>query len=283
MDFCVLIPYHNDFEDLVRSVNSISYDTGKFCVVIVDDGSTKKLTKYELLPRIKSGVSVSIVRLEKNQGIIVALNTGLQYILDSVNCPYIARLDCGDICDQSRFKAQVSYLNEHPDIDFLGSWCTFTNYSTSESYLYKTPTDHEAIVKEMNFRNVFIHPTVMWRRRAVELYPDNYPHAEDYGLFYRQIKKVRSAILPLSLVTCKINPNGISLKNRNAQLDSRIAVVKAMSENRILSTLGILKIKLLKILPFTLVFQLKKMLSAGLAPSDGIQILTSSTSKPKGI
>lgn len=283
MDFCILIPYHNDFEDLVRSLNSIRYDWAKFSVVIIDDGSTKPLTNEALASYTNPHLNIDIVRLLKNQGIVVALNTGLQYILSKTNCPYIARLDCGDICDESRFEAQVNFLNSHSDIDFLGSWCKFKNYKTSESYLYKTPTEHKAIVKEMNFRNVFIHPTVMWRRRAIELYPDNFPHAEDYGLFYRQLKKVKSAIIPRALVTCKINPNGISLKNRSIQLNSRIAVVKAMSENRILSTLGILKIQLLKILPFALVFQLKKMLSAGFAPSDGIQILTSTTGKSKSI
>jgi glycosyltransferase involved in cell wall biosynthesis len=270
MDFCLLIPYYNAWNDLIRSVNSIHYHSKKFSILIVDDGSDNPLDKQALSKHISPEIHFDILRLEVNQGIVKALNAGLRFLMRKKSVQYIARLDCGDICDQHRFFRQVNFLNNNPNIDLLGSWCFFKDCKTSRSYLYRTPTDHNKIEREMHFRNVFIHPTVMWRRSVMELYPENYPHAEDYALFYRLMKKVKCAVLPTALVTCKVNPHGISLMNRKQQLESRIAVVKAMGNSKLFIALGTVKIKLLGLLPYPLIFQLKKMLSVPKLLSHGI-------------
>jgi glycosyltransferase involved in cell wall biosynthesis len=261
MDFCLLIPYYNCFDDLVLSLQSIQYTRHKFSILIVDDGSDTPLTSAMLGSYLSSDIAIKVIRLDKNSGITKALNSGLSFLISENDFRFIARLDCGDICAPDRFYRQVNFFDKNPHIDLVGTWCIFKNHLTHEQYIYKTPTSQHAIEREMYFRNVFIHPTVMWRKSAIELYPEDFPHAEDYGLFYSQIKKINSAIIPEPLVVCKLNPAGISLANRKLQLKSRIAVVRALGKNKWLVLLGIVKVRLLIVLPYQLIFQLKKMSS----------------------
>ena len=115
----------------------------------------------------------------------------------------------------------------------------------------------------MYFRNIFIHPTVMWRCDAMkenELYPETFPDAEDYGFFYQLMQNGLVAIIPEYLVTCEINNAGISLNSRKKQLNSRIKVVREYGTNRVLRYLGVFKLRLLLIIPYNLIFALKRLL-----------------------
>lgn len=115
----------------------------------------------------------------------------------------------------------------------------------------------------MYFRNIFIHPTVMWRAAVAGKaggYPENFPHAEDYGFFYEIINKGKGAVIPEDLVICEINPKGISLHFRKEQLKSRIKVVQEYGKNKLFSLMGVAKLWVLLALPYNIVLQTKKLL-----------------------
>jgi glycosyltransferase involved in cell wall biosynthesis len=263
LDFYLLIPFYNNLTGLIRSLQSVSYSPVKYAVLIVDDGSDTPLSIGDLTPFSAEGVSIDIIRMPRNQGITRALNTGLAWLQQRRDALFVARLDCGDICATTRFERQVAFLRQHPDIDLVGSWCIFTNYATGLSYRYSTPTEHKSIARGMYFRNIFIHPTVMWRSEIVEkagIYPESFPHAEDYGFFYEIINKGKGGVIPEDLVICEINPKGLSLHFRKRQLQSRIRVVRQYGKNRILSLLGIAKLWILLATPYRIVLQTKKIL-----------------------
>jgi glycosyltransferase involved in cell wall biosynthesis len=261
MDFCILIPYYNDLEGLITSLNSIRYDDGKFSVLIVDDGSDEPLDRRTLAQRLCTVLSIEIVRVPFNRGITHALNVGLGWLKRQDVFRYIARLDCGDRCHAERFYRQVKFMDRHPKIALLGSWCDFENESGSFIYQYRTPTNTKQIRRALYFRNVFIHPTVMWRASESLQYPDNFPCAEDYGLFYQLAHAHEVAILPQPLVTCRLRTSGLSLSGRSAQLRSRISVVRAFGENKALTGLGVLKIRLMQAIPYAFILSVKKILS----------------------
>jgi glycosyltransferase involved in cell wall biosynthesis len=241
-DFCVIIPCYNDRDGLIESLQSICYNPVKHLVVV---------------PHLH------IIRLEKNGGITRALNAGLQYIAGRNDIRYIARLDCGDICSPERFESQVEFLDSHPDIDLVGSWCIFKDYSTEEAYRYTIPTEHSDIIRDMHFRNVFIHPTVMWRAgigNKVGAYPETFPHAEDYGFFYELLQHGRAAVLPHYLMTCAVSPTGISLTYRREQMRSRIKVVRRYGNNAWYRLLGELRLRLWMLLPAQWALRIKKQL-----------------------
>ncbi|MFT3934294.1 MAG: glycosyltransferase [Chitinophagaceae bacterium] len=259
LDICVLIPCYNNNEGLQKTLKSITYNNQRLTVLVVDDGSTEPVAIDQHLPY---SFSTSVLRLSKNQGIITALNKGLEYIYTNLDVKYIARLDCGDICHPDRFLKQVNFLENNQEIDLVGSWCYFEDFSNGKGYEYRTPTNHNAIVKGMYFRNVFVHPTVMWRTSVLkkERYPALYPHAEDYGLFYDIVVKRLTAIIPEFLVTCEINRKGISLTHRQEQLKSRLKVVKDFGKNKLLLAAGVIKMVILIALPYKLIYIVKSKL-----------------------
>ncbi|MES1226916.1 MAG: glycosyltransferase, partial [Bacteroidota bacterium] len=196
LDFYLLIPCYNNVEGLIRSLQSVSYTSKKFSVLVIDDGSKNTIDQSDILFHLHPDFPLEIIRLPKNQGITRALNVGLQVLQERNNAQFIARLDCGDICDPRRFHRQVEFLNNNPQINLVGSWCLFKNYTTGSAYQYKTAKEHTEIYRGMYFKNIFIHPTVMWRSETLNkigAYPEEFPHAEDYGFFYEILNHGESA------------------------------------------------------------------------------------------
>jgi hypothetical protein len=203
-----------------------------------------------------------IIRLSANAGITAALNAGLRRLAQRGNFRFVGRLDCGDVCAEDRWVKQVDFMTAHPEVDLLGTWVRFNNVDGRPLYLYRTPVTAKEIERGMHFRNLFIHPSVMWRASAlarVPYYPYDLPHAEDYGFFYQLLQQGAAAILPEALVTCELNPNGISLRYRRQQLRSRMKAVLRYGGNRLLGILGVLKLQVMQIIPYRLILRLKTM------------------------
>ncbi|ULQ56473.1 glycosyltransferase [Flavihumibacter rivuli] len=259
LDFIVLIPHYNDPRGLVEAVASIVYTHDRFGILIVDDGSVVPLNEWQVRTAART-THIEIIKLPLNKGITAALNAGLEYIYTNGNYIYIARLDCGDQCHPERFYEQVAYLDKHPEIMLAGSWCYFINTSTKERFLYQTPVKMKGIRLGMNFRNLFIHPTMMWRKEAAAIirwYPETYPSAEDYAFAYSLMERSAATIIPKALVTCQLNPNGISYQKRRQQLQSRSLVVKTISRQPLPKLLGRFKLWLMQMIPFNWILRIK--------------------------
>ena len=246
-----------------RSDRSITIQIAS-CIVIVDDGSQTPVSGYDLKSKIQNHFKISVLRNEINKGITLALNKGLSWIRENTECRFIARLDCGDMCESSRFYKQMNYMNDHPETGLLGSWCIFENKDTSKRYFYKTPLEHRAIRRKMYFKNVFIHPTVIFRAsllKEVGYYPYDFQYTEDYAFVWQLITMSPSHILNEYLVVCEINRQGISFKNRKKQLKSRLKVVLKYGTHPFLKIAGVLRIYALLLLPKELVLLLKNSLN----------------------
>ena len=262
-DFCLLIPCFNNTDGLIKSLKSVSYIPSKFLILVVDDGSKEPVLESSLKRSLADKFTLHVLRLQKNEGITVALNTGLQWIQKNLQTKYIARLDCGDTCASDRFYVQVNYLENHPDVGLLGSWCIFKSADGKFEYKYKTPLSHTAICREMHFRNVFIHPAVMFRFSVIEIcgmYPYTYPHGEDYAFFWKILKRFKGGVLDEFLTICEINPKGISLRNKSKQLNSRKRIVSTFASHVGLEMLGLLRLMLLRFFPGKLILKLKRII-----------------------
>ncbi|MBC5992319.1 glycosyltransferase [Pontibacter cellulosilyticus] len=263
LDVCVLIPYYNNLEGLVKSLNTIKYSSGKFLVLVVDDGSSIALNKADVSKRAGHPVPFHIINCHVNGGITKALNIGLSWIQNNLKVKYIARLDCGDTCRYDRFYKQISFLDNNPVVGLLGSWCRFESPDGRIKYNYITPVVHSQIMQEMHLRNVFIHPTVIFRSCLIEetgMYPEDYEYVEDYAFFWTMLRVSQGAILDELLTTCEVNALGISISQRQSQLKARIKVVKKFAENIALKMLGIIKLRLLLLTPYPLVLKIKQRL-----------------------
>jgi len=263
-EVCVLIPYFQNLGGLKAAVKSISYKPGALAILVVDDGSTIPLKAEDLQKEVQAGLQLFILREPENSGITHALNAGLRFIQDNLTVPYIARLDCGDLCTPARFEKQVEFLQQDPGVALLGSWCIFRKTGSEFSYTYTTPATHPEIVKELYHRNVFIHPTVMFRTEILNeigCYPEDFPQVEDYAFFMKIADKYKTAILPEFLVTCEINPQGISISRRREQLNGRAKVIRAFGKDPVYLKLGLLRLWLLKQIPYGWILQWKHFFS----------------------
>mgnify|MGYP002424519702 CR=1 FL=1 len=98
-DFCLLIPCYNNRQGLLRSLQSVHYDTARYYVLIVDDGSEEALEVVSLKTEIDREMSLYVLRKTVNEGITKALNDGLKWIETRNGIPvwktgFINRLIC---------------------------------------------------------------------------------------------------------------------------------------------------------------------------------------------
>lgn len=259
---CVLIPYFNAGQSLLDAIESIDYDHVAPDIIVVDDGS-ERLKASNILSQYLGPLRIQLLELEKNQGIEYALNHGLS----SVGRDYelIARLDCGDICKNNRFKKQIEFLDSNPECFLLGSWVDFTDMKGQKLYTVKHSSNFDLIKKKMFLNATFTHPTVIFRSQVLDsvgLYPTDAPAAEDYAYFFKIIQKHRATNIQESLVSCTIDPDGISTKKRKIQIRSRMSVIiKNFSVNRY-AIYGLFRSALLLYTPRSFTVFLKTFLRA---------------------
>ncbi len=266
---CVLIPCYDNLPGLLTALRSIRYIPGELLVLVVDDGSPEPVRPEDLAScRFTDGPSplpaweAELIRLPRNAGITAALNAGLAWISREIRCEFIARLDCGDVCAPDRFYRQVDYLRRHPEVGLVGSWCRFHDPVSGTQYRYRTPTGHRAILRAMHLRNVFIHPTIVWRRRLLDQaasYPTDYPQAEDYAFCWNLLTITQGHIIDDDLLLCEINGAGLSAKFRCKQLDSRMKIVDTFASNRLLAYINRIKLTILMKIPYPVILSVKKM------------------------
>lgn len=260
IDFVLLIPCFNNSDGLMRSLESISYPKNKYEILVIDDGSMIPISEIGLKEKLPE-LPIQIIRLNVNQGIVHALNTGLKILSSRKDIKYIARLDAGDSCSMDRFYKQVDFLDKTPEISILASWARFENDS-GKGYDYTTETTHDKILNEMHFKCSFIHPSVMFRAEimnTIGFYPENYPYAEDYAFFWKILKLYKGAVIPEKLVYIEFSKKNVSVENYRKQLFSRKRVIKEFGNNpfRKLIGLGILNLKF--VLPLKIIQILKSI------------------------
>lgn len=260
IDFCLLIPCYNNLQGLIHSLKTVHYPTNDFMIVVVDDGSKEAIGLPVLQNAVGVDIPITVLAMDKNQGITRALNYGLMWIRANVNTRYIARLDCADTCEAERFVVQVNYLDQHPETGLVGSWCYFEDRIKGKRYTYKAPERHEEIIREMHFRNVFIHPTIMFRSDVLEtigLYPMDFDYAEDYAFCWKLLQIRQSFVFQYVLVTCEVNKKGISFANKGKQLKARWKTVNHFGSSKRLKIISFMRLVLLFLLPKDLLLLLK--------------------------
>ncbi|VVP36332.1 hypothetical protein PS874_04490 [Pseudomonas fluorescens] len=222
---CILIPYFNAGDSLLHSINSIDNSLYTPDVIVVDDGSAK-LKASDVLNSYTGRLPIRLIELPFNQGIEHALNRGLE--LYGREYEFIARLDCGDLCKNDRIKKQIEYFESNDQCYLLGSWADFVDMKGKLLFTLRQPQLPETIQKQMYLNATFTHPSIMFRSTLLDkvgYYPTDTPAAEDYAFFFNIIKHFSSSNIQESLVSCIIDPNGISTKKRKIQIKSRIRII----------------------------------------------------------
>ncbi|HRY99884.1 MAG TPA: glycosyltransferase [Bacteroidales bacterium] len=140
----------------------------------------------ELVPA--PGQGVEILRLETNQGLAVALNTGVERVL-GLGYSFIARMDADDRMLPGRLKSQAEFLRENPTADIVGCAIVEINAAgESTGKVVRYPGTHEACLRFFRFRDPLAHPAVMFRDtwfRKAGMYDPSFRKNQDTELWYR--------------------------------------------------------------------------------------------------
>lgn len=248
----VLMPVYNAAEFLQDTVNSILQQTRTdWELLAVDDGSTDD--SVQILTAV-GDPRIRVVSLPQNQGIVAALNRGL----DESRGAYIARIDADDIAEPNRLETQCAFLDQNPSVGVCGSdFKRLGDELRSASWVrYFSPED---LAIALLFENPLCHPTVTLRQSAIGdmRYPGNYPHAEEYAFWVSLAAETQLVNLPASLLRYRVHPNQISQ-------------IKSEEQSRSMRRVMVEQLRSLGIEPTHRDLQLHATLSHGFFPLPGL-------------
>ncbi len=192
-------------------------------VVLVQDGPVPDA----LAATIRELVAASPVRvdhlvLEHNVGLGPALDRGLAACHHEI----VARMDADDVSLPERFARQIPVVEAGADI--VGTGLLEFGSSVDDVVGRRTPpTDPERIRRVITFRDPFNHPTVVYRRSAVQAaggYTDM-ALMEDYLLFARMVDAgARPANLAEPLVCYRVGAGAYARRGGRRLLRAELAV-----------------------------------------------------------
>ena len=233
MKFSVLIAvYAKETSDhLAQSLESIFHqELPPDEVVLVEDGPLTTELDAVVSCFKEAHKELHIVKLSQNQGLGLALREGLAH------CQYdiVARMDSDDISKPQRFSREMAWLEAHPETDIVGCWTDeFADESGEVISTRRLPEDHEALLRFSRYRNPMNHPTVMFRKTAVEQ-AGCYRHRElfeDYDLWVRMLQQgARFHNLQESLLMFRLSPQLYSRRGGRHYIRQEIAFQRWMHE-----------------------------------------------------
>lgn len=200
-------------------------------VVVVQDGPVPDdLTRCLDELRAHSLVPVTFVRLENNGGLGRALDAGLAASRHEI----VARMDADDVSMPRRFEVQLPVIENGADI--VGSGLLEFGTDTHDLVGRRIPPcDPEDIARYARFHDPFNHPTVVYRRSAVEAaggYQD-LPLMEDYWLFARMIANgVRARNVREPLVYYRVGAQAYARRGGMRLLRSELELQRRFREER---------------------------------------------------
>ncbi len=203
-DVSVVIPCYNSEETIVRSLNSVLNQTLlPKEVIVIDDCSSDRSREVveQFITSNKSGVSIELIKFDKNAGPAKARNFGWGKSIGK----YIAFLDADDSWRPDKIRIQYEYMERNPKIDFSGHEYTVIDdvgdplNETKVDRLYET----EPLTKiKFLIKSRISTPTVMLKRSIEHRFPQDMKYAEDYFLWLQMICDQKNGVSIKVALTC---------------------------------------------------------------------------------
>ncbi|HEY6874598.1 MAG TPA: glycosyltransferase [Geobacteraceae bacterium] len=210
----ILLPVRNEAQYLPAALASLRRQTmACWELVCVDDGSSDA-TPAILAEAARRDPRVRVITTA-GTGLVAALNTGLATCRASL----VARMDGDDISHPRRLELQAALMTADPDLGLVA--CTFRHFPRHRVRMgmvayeawQNALASHEAIIRDLFVESPFVHPSVMFRKSAVEA-AGGYREtgwAEDYDLWLRLAAAgVRFARLPRPLLFWRERPERVT-------------------------------------------------------------------------
>lgn len=234
-DFSLLMPVYRG-DDAAHFAKAFTSSVGEQTVkpsqvVLVQDGPVGE----ELAAAIERVIDASPVPVTRH---VIAENVGLARALDLglglCEHEIVARIDADDISLAERFARQLPIVEG--GVDLLGTGMYEFLDDGGAIVGRRTPrTGHDVIARYARFHDPFSHPTVMYRRSAVERAGGYQPLGlmEDYWLFARMIDAGASVEnLADPLVMYRVGAGAYARRGGKAQWRSELQLQRALRRIR---------------------------------------------------
>lgn len=135
-------------------------------IVLVEDGPLHE-GLYRIIEKYKQNYPelMTVIRIPVNGGLGNALNHGLKAARNEL----IARMDSDDISLPKRCEMQLKAFEKNPELSIVGTqMIEFIKEPENIISFRSVPSSYRNILKFSRRRSPFNHPTVMFRKSAVE-------------------------------------------------------------------------------------------------------------------
>ena len=179
----VIIPVHNSENYILECINSVINQTYKNLeIIVVDDKSTDN--SVNLIKSIKDK-RIKLIELNVNSGAAIARNKGIE----ASTGDYICFLDSDDYWKLKKIEKQVKFIKDKAFI--------YSEYL----YLRKNKTHIARVPKSLTYKQLLKNSaiftsTVMLNMKYLnkeDIYMPNIRIGQDYGAWYKILKKVNIA------------------------------------------------------------------------------------------
>jgi|SRR5580704_1117980 glycosyltransferase involved in cell wall biosynthesis len=186
------MPIFNCEKTLATAIRSILNQTySDWQLLLMEDGSSDRSLE---VVRSFNDPRISVFADSLHKGLVYRLNQAVA----ASRGEYFARLDADDVAYPERLERQTAYLDQHSDIDLLGSGMLVFRDDGSAIGIRRAPETHEKICRQPWGGFHLGHPTWMGRTTWFRGHPydSQAVRAEDQVLLLRTYSTSRFACLP---------------------------------------------------------------------------------------
>ena len=186
------MPVRNCQNTLALAIRSLLLQTfTNWELILIDDGSSDETLK------VARSISDNRVKFWSD-GISRGLADRLNQAIELSKGKYFARMDGDDVAYPERLERQVSYLEQHPDVDLVGAWAVVFCSDGTVFGKKNGPETHVDICSKPWRGFPIVHPSYVgrlnWFRRYG--YRQSAIRCEDHDLLLRSYRFSRFAIIP---------------------------------------------------------------------------------------
>lgn len=183
MKVSIGISFYNAEKYLAFAIQSVlNQSFTDFELILLDDGSTDRSLQ---IARSYNDKRITVLSDGQNKGLCARLNE----LVFTAKGYFYARMDADDIMDVDRIKREIDFLEQHPDIDVVGSKVYTIDTANHITGAIQYPDRPDSIENACRHR-CFIHPSVMARRQWFLCHPYKLDanRIEDFELWTRTIE-----------------------------------------------------------------------------------------------
>lgn len=186
---------------LVVAMSVYRTDTVEYVTEAIDSILAQSYFNLDLFIEVDGPINIELKSMllehNNNENIVVNFNTdnkGLATRLNDIigkslvekKYQFLARMDADDICHPDRFKKQVEFLINNPDISVVGSDVQEISENGEDLFYKKMDASHDELARKIIKKCPFNHPSVMFRMSVFQegfRYKSELMNTQDYYLW----------------------------------------------------------------------------------------------------